>query len=600
MEETGKDLLDRWKYNIEEIGLPTKKKWRTDFRVDELDAYWEGFQTPKSWTGTTFLTINLIYANVKSQLDGMIPQSPSFVVKPSRSYIPIPQFLQKLDRQAILRENILNYLMRENEIKKEIKKCVLDAYPYYGVAKVYYKPYHEEHPKAGKPVLDINGEPMRNGETGEFELYPKEQLTKETFCVSRRNPSDILIDPEADSFETIKWIAERIEFTPEELRENPLFKNTEEIKPFTVRIEEKELEERRKKPDENSSRALTGGNASLPGGSTLKGKREIVYVWEIYDIEEGRIICYAEGHDKLLRDDILPAGIEGHPYVLLRFTERRNSPYPIPELFHQIGPQDEYNITRNQIVTHRKRFNRKYESRTGSVPDEELSKFEDPYDGMVIKTNTDGPAIRPIIDAGLDQAVYFDTAQLRRDFMDISGDAIPDSDIAKIEKASVAGLLDQRMKNRKGGKVAAVRDFVQEIGRKLMLLIENEMTLPLAISIAGEEGRTWEGINPKDLTRGRGEFSYEVGVSSLLPLDPETERTSWISLLQLLAMNPMVGKSPALIKKTAKMFGVEDQTLIQELVNFTLAVQKQQMLQGGQPGQPSMSGDMAKTLGLGG
>ena len=63
------ELVTEWLDQIKK-GQATKKKWRDTFRVDDLDAYWEGQQQPSWWPQETFICINLIFANVKTQLDG--------------------------------------------------------------------------------------------------------------------------------------------------------------------------------------------------------------------------------------------------------------------------------------------------------------------------------------------------------------------------------------------------------------------------------------------------------------------------------------------------------------------------------------------------
>lgn len=589
-------LVKKWRHRIE-VGQAAKKKWKEDFRVDDLDRYWEGAQTPASWNGREFLSINLMFANVKSQLDGMLTNPPSFNVRPRRTYTVSEQFIQVMDLQANLRENTLNFLVSDDSLRSELKKAILDAYVYYGVVKVYYTPTLTPEERAGQPILSPKGAPTINAETGVTETYPDNKLIAEDFIVSRRNPSDILLDPYADSLENIEWVAERIQMTVKEAKDNKLFKNTDNLKSFDTRLEDRRDEDERKKPNQTAT-PMTGGNSSHAG---LTGRpdseEEIVYVWEIYDIKENKIITIIEGHDEVVRDDDTPEGIKKHPYAFLTFVTRRNSAYPIPELFNQLGPQDEYNITRNQIITHRKRYNRKYEVREGSVKDEELEKFEEGYDGLVVKTKVDGTVFHPIADPGLDQAVYFDVEMLRRDFMDIAGDSVPDSDIAKIEKASVASLLNSRMENRKGGKTTEIRDFIQTIGYKLMCLVEKELTLPMAISVNGPIGQSWIPVTKGRFIQGM-DFTYEIAISSLLPRDPDSERTSWMAFLEFIGLNPQIGMSEVLLKKTAKMFGVEDQTIISELVKFAQAVQQQQMLTGGSAGKPSMAGDTRKQMGM--
>lgn len=587
------ELVQIWEDNINK-GKTTKKKWRDSFRVDDLDKYWEGVQQPNWWPDNNFIVINLIFANIKTQLDGFRSVTPKFHVRPARTFTPSLQTVQLLSQQSQLREAVLNYHVRESGFKREMQKVILDSFISFGVAKTFYNPYHRSNPNAGEPITGPDGSSVFD-KNGYIEKEASTELYKENFLVQRRNPDDILFDPFADSIETIEWIAERIEMTVEEVKQNKLFKNTADIRAFEVRQEDKEQEQVRKIGD-NIARPMTGGNSSLPG--TVDRRREIVYVWEIYDLVDNRIICLAEGFDKELRNDSIPDGIEGHPYCFMWFIDRRNSPYPIPYIWHQLGPQDEYNITRNQIITHRKRFNRKYTVKEGDIDDTELSKLEEPYDGVIIKVKGDGKVIAAIEDPSLDQAVYFDTNMLRKDFMDVAGEVIPETDIAQIEKATVAQLVSNRQENRKRGVIGSVSDFLEQVARKLITLYENELTLPMLISIVGETGKEWINLNPQALQSGHGEFFYEVAADSLVPQTPETERAAWVAFTQFAAMNPQIALSPVLLEKTGKMFGVEDKTLIAELQQAAMRIIEQQKLQGGQPGQPSMSGDMAKTLGM--
>lgn len=597
-------LLLKWKKKLDQ-GRATKKKWMDDFRVVELDRYMEGFQRPSHWLENDFLSINLMFPNVKSQIDNFLIDPPNYTVRPSRTMVPDPRVTYALDAQANLRENTLNYLIKENKFRREFKKAILDAYPAFGVVKTIYEPLYEMvEGETTEPLTDATGAPLIDAATGEMatldEPGEREELVGELFTISRRNPSNILLDPFADSIETIEWVAERVEYTLSELKENNLYSNVDEITVFEMYDEDQKIENDRKRPGDGETEAkpLTGGNSSLPSVSPSTGggddDTKIVFVWEIFDIKDGRIIAIPEGNEVILRDDPTPDSIEEHPYVFIWFNDRRNSAYPIPELFNQLGPQDEYNITRNQIVTHRKRFNRKYEVREGAISDEELAKMEEGYDGLVVKKKTDGRALTAIEDATLNSAVYFDVEMLRRDFMDISGDAVPDSDIAGIEKAGVANLLNQRMASRKGGKIGAVRHLLQETGRKMMLLMEHEMTIPMAIRVSGQAGANWQRVTPSQFGSNHGEFEYEIDIHTITPRDPDNERTSWISFLQFIAVYPQIGQSELLMKKTAKMFGMEDQALLLELIRFAKAAQEQQQLNGGQGNTGNMADNIAK------
>ena len=59
--------------------------------------------------------------------------------------------------------------------------------------------------------------------------------------------------------------------------------------------------------------------------------------------------------------------------------------------------------------------------------------------------------------------------------------------MAQIEKATTAQIVNDRMEARKRGKQLLTKEFMEEVGAKLMLLIENEIELPT------ENSHTWRG-----------------------------------------------------------------------------------------------------------
>ena len=573
------ELVDNFRQWLQKADA-AHKKWRDTFRVEDLDKYWEGDQQPSWWNEDFFCPINLVFANIQRQLDNFTTVTPYYHVRPSRTYTPVPDFLPQFEQQAKVRESLLNAFVQSSVLKREVRKAALDAYLAFGVVKVYYQPYLRENPNFGKniPGLNTPQSPYR--------------LFKENFIASRRNPMDIRLDPFADSMENLTKVAERVEYTLEEVQSNKLFKNTSDLKPYKARTEEKQNDEERKRGS-NSMQPMTGGNSSMSGSSLGKDREDIIHVWEVYDIKEQRIQAFADGHDKPLRDDSMPDAIDNHSYVFLWFIDRRNSAYPIPGVWHQIGPQDEYNITRNQVMLHRRRFNRKYQTRETAISDTELAKLENPYDGVVIKTKQDGEVIRPIQDAPLDQAVYFDTVQLRRDFMDVSGEPVQESEISKIEKASVANLLAASQQGRTRGMRAVFQDFYQNLACKLIKLYEVELTLPMAVTVAGADGYSWKQINPRAIQASSTEYYYEVSAESLIPQTPEGERASWLAYMEFMAIHPNFGANPVIAEKTARAFGVFDKQVIQAVIQAAQATIEQAMLMGGSPGKPGISNNSA-------
>lgn len=572
----------RWMVSAE----AAHKKWRETFKIDDLDKYWEGDQTPAWWNEEFFVPINLVFANIQRQLDNLTTVTPYYNVRPDRTYTPIPDLYPQYEAEAKVRESLLNATVKSRRLRREVRKVALDAYISMGVIKVYYQPYLRKNPKAGGFI------------PGSESREPEYRLFKENFVVSRRNIKDIRLDPFADSIENIKKVAERLEYTLEEVKSNKLFKNTETLKSIQVRPEEK-VEDEQRKQGTNNLQPATGGNSSHAGFSLGRDREEMVTVWEVYDIENNRIQAFAEGHDLPLRDELMDDSIDEHSYVFLWYVDRRDTPYPVPGMFHQLGPQDEYNVTRNQTMLHRRRFNRKYTYRRGAVKDDALAKLENPHDGVAIPVEADGEVIRPIADAPLDQAVYFDTAQLRRDFQDVAGEAVGDSELAKIEKTGVANLLSESQQGRVRGARAVFQEFYESIAEKLMKLYEEELSLPMAVALTGVDGLYWTPISRRSFQAGQATFRYEVAADSLVPQTPETERASWIAFLQFMALNPNFGANPLLVEKSARAFGVYDKQIVQEVTRAAQAAIEQQMLMGGgSPGKPGISSNVGKQMGV--
>ena len=82
----------------------------------------------------------------------------------------------------------------------------------------------------GEPILDSMGKPIINKTTENIELQPEVILSKENFLIERRDSRNIYFDPFADSIENIKWVAERIEYTLDEVKSNPIYTNTANLK----------------------------------------------------------------------------------------------------------------------------------------------------------------------------------------------------------------------------------------------------------------------------------------------------------------------------------------------------------------------------------
>jgi hypothetical protein len=135
-----------------------------------------------------------------------------------------------------------------------------------------------------------------------------------------------------------------------------------------------------------------------------------------------------------------------------------------------------------------------------------------------------------------------------------------------------------------------VLDFLSEGGRKLDLLVQANLTTYQAVKVSGPQGESWQPVTPEDYGEIEGEYEYSIDVGSITPQLPEIERAQWIGFLGALMQAPYLMQSRRLLIKSAEMFHIEDETMIDELQQIAQQMMQQQ---GGAPGaaggQPNLS-----------
>jgi hypothetical protein len=255
-----------------------------------------------------------------------------------------------------------------------------------------------------------------------------------------------------------------------------------------------------------------------------------------------------------------------------------------------IPGQLELNTARSRIMTHRKRFNRKYLA-TGQWEPEELSKLESGDDGTVLQANV-GSSVVPIADAPLDSfGTYTEVSYLEKDLIEMLGGSTDEArGIAGADSATQAGIMDKRLEVKEGDAMSMVIDFVTDIVRKVDQLVQTHITKDEAIRITGPEGEYWAMVKQDDYQEIEGEFQYDVNVGATIPNLPQMERTQWLSFLQLLGNFPHLLMQKHLMKRMAEMHHIEDEVMLEELYQLGKQIMGGQMPMPGQsgsaPGRP--------------
>jgi hypothetical protein len=578
---------EKWETNIARA-KKVRKNWKDLFRVDMAREYMDGKQNP-GYPAEEWITINQIYSHLKAQLPSLYSADPYFYVRLRRSFSPNPMMIALWEKRGKIRQSYLNYLKEELNLKEKARLCIQDGQFAYGVAKVHYKADEIENPDFGNAMLADDGDFLSDEETGSPIMEPETIPINERYVITRIHPDDFLWDEDASTLEdTWKWVAQCIRMPLSEAKKDKRF-NKAALKKLEGKGEVKDEDSKRR--EERKKGDVKGRSEYDDNRPKVKKQDEIVVLWEIYEIDKKKWHVIAEGGDApLVTGEPLPPGTEKHPFAILRFTVRDDSPYPHPPISPGIDPQKEFNLSRSRILKHRKRFNRKYEANISMMtedPDTELSKLESGDDGTYIKVNQTG-AIAPIKDAPLDQMGYIEINYLKSDLIELLGGATEESrGIAGAESATQASILDKRLEIKEGDSMSMVIDFVKVIARKLDQLVQTHITKDEAVRVTGPQGEFWEMVRVADYDQIEGEYEYAVNVGSTVPRMPHVERSQWMAFLQLLGNFPQLLLSPTLMKRMAEMHHIEDEAMLQELSTIG-----QQMMSGQIP-EPGASGSQA-------
>lgn len=570
-----------------------RENWKALFKVELAYDYFEGKQKDSGYADSDWITINNIYAHVKAQLPALYSADPYFYIKVDRSYSPDPREILVMEKKAKIRQAMINYYKVELDLKSKMRLCIFDALFRFGVSKVHYTADEKANPDFGNPIYDDTGEtPLTDESSGAPLMEPEYIPVNGRYNVTRIHPDDFLWDEDAGTLEQDwKWVAQRIRMTLEDAKKHKYY-NPSALKKLEGKAQEKGDEEKAR--DDRKK----GGDISGPSERSSQKKPdekepEVLSFWEIYKLKTNTYLTIAEnGEIPVMDERPLPLGIETHPFSILRFTYRDDSPYPVPPLSQGIDLAKEYNRARSDIQKHRKRFNRKYEVAKNYIGDDPniVSKLESGDDGTVLVVNQVG-GINAIQDAQLDPMRYNELQYLRQEMIQVLGGTSEEArGIAGSDTATEASILDKRLEMREGDSMSMVVDFVTTIAKKLDQLIQANITKDEAVRVSGPQGEYWELVRQDDYEAINGEFGYSVNVGATIPSLPHVERASWLAFLNIAFQNPAMLVCKRLFKKIAELHHVEDDALLDELYAIGNKMITGEVPVGGQQGsQPNVT-----------
>jgi len=577
------ELQRKWEDRIQDA-VKVREDWAEEFRVQMGRDYFEGKQNP-GYPEEEWITIPKIYSHLQAQLPFLYSMDPYFYVKLKKSHKKgvgqmqpeeFQQVIALTEAQGSVRQGMLNYLKGELDVKPKARLAIQDAHFAYGILKSRHASDTEEHPNAGETIVDDDGKEQLDPETGEPLIYPDELPVNKRYEALRIHPDDFVWDADAGPLsDSWSFVAQRIRMRKEDAQKDKRF-NLAAAKTISPKSKEDEKK---------------AGIFSWMAKKAEKKEEEFVDIWEVYDLKNNETLTVAEdAEDLLIKPRPVPPGVEGHPFSVLRFTLRDNSPYPIPPVFPALDPQKEISLSRSRWMTHRKRFNRKYWADTTRMedPDTELDKLEIGGDGTIIR-GRGASAIEAIQDAPLDQQGIIELQALDNDVTEALGTPGNARGVANADSATEASILDNRLEIREGDRLSMVVDWITSFARKLDQLVQFHIEEDEAVKIIGPQGEFWQIVREQDYEEIEGEFEYSVNVGASRPRLPDIERAQLMAFFsQVIIPFPQILTKPATMKRLAELFHLEDDVMIEELRQLGLDMLSGKVpMPGNQGGGPS-------------
>jgi hypothetical protein len=550
---------DQLKFAISEINR--SKKWRTDEQYDEnwrryIDLY-RGYQYEGAKTANDRLIINIVFATVNVLLPAVSINNPKFTLSARK---PDAQ------AQAMLTQEILNYLWQVNKYQQDFRLAVLDFIIIgHGWDKVGYKFVKEPESKKAELPTGNSAVDSEAYEEGVDDREDKEGNTESELIVSddrpfveRISPFDMFVDPDARHPKEMRWVAQRTW--------RPL---------ADVQVDSRYSSTARKRVGARSWSRWADVNAdgdARSGDSTPAQTLQYAEIFEFYDIKRGTVATLSvDSSDDSSTEDggflIKPKKIpyaSGHPFEMIRNFEVPDHFYPLGDVEQIESLQLELNETRNQMMNHRKRFARKWLYEKDAFDRDGVTALESDVDNAMIPVLSDGDPSKVIapLPAVITPPEFYNQSDMISNDMDrVSGvsDYQRGAQTAIKRTATEAAMIQDASNARAQDRLAKIEESLARIGERIIQLMQQYLTGTHVARITSVPGAAWLEYD-KDYIKGEFDFSVQGGST-----EPQNETFKRQSAMQLVdASMPFLEMGVAdpvmLYRKVLDGFGITDAT----------------------------------------
>lgn len=482
------------------------------------------------------ICVNMVHPHVRVVIPAIYSRNPDIMVKAKKfDQESTPELVVK---RAEVLQRILQYYLRELDIKTEIKLCLLDAIL---TGHAWIKTGYETEFENGEEVSEesetvvskvLRSLGMKEEEEEEKEedsfYYHNEKISSEKPWALRVSPYDMICPALSRRPEELYWIAERI------------------ILPYQQVLDNDDYDTKDLKPSANANQLLEELRGSKYKKLGYADEEEFSILYEIWDGITKQVITISDNSDKPLEvkdSEYTFLNSKYHPYVMLRFNEITDEFYPASDIEPAEPQLEELNKTRTQQITHKKRYNRRYISRPGAFDPQAKADLRSGEDGIIVEhSNTllDVPLesiIQPVTDAPLPAEVYAVEMRIKDDIFTILGT----SDYASqatggARTATEASIIATQSRFRVEERIDVVGQFVKRIITNLAQISQKFMSPAQVQQIIGKDAIYWMQL--KSRAEVQGEFMYDIVYASSAPINREVENEQFMKFFALARNDP--------------------------------------------------------------
>jgi hypothetical protein len=584
-------IQDVWEARLGEAER-VKQEWKDLFLCKDLERMYEGHQMPNDWNEDSWFSINLFFISSNILRRNVCPKDLQVNMKLARAFISDMDVIERIQQIIKVREAVLQHTFKEQRVWRDARTAYMNTLWQFGILKVGYSADMLKNDKAGELIRDYDDNPVVK-DNGSL-LYESDYIVeKEEFFVDSVDPDCFVVDRHCreDLDKTGSWCAQKF-YMPVDDAKNEIGWNKKVLK----NLGPSSLEESERvflhKDKEYLTKWEWETNVYLP-------ENEIIVGYEIYDLKRRETLTLIRGAEDVVKGPhALPPGVKLHPFVPVKFYDRKGSWYPIPVLFNWMGPQHEYNVTRNQMAIHRRRFNRKYVTLRGALEPEEKDKLQYGRDGEIIEAERQG-SIEPIKDAPLGSEYFFDTNQLREEFMEASGVGQLQRSQTGAESATEAEIVENRSRENEVDEHEEMMIILGGVAKKMGESMEANLTQDGAVLKVGPGGEQWVTFGPEAFDFVEGEVLFEVEISEMARATLQVERAQLMQLLDIIGKNPMIALDDGLLRAVFDKFPAlsNREDLIYRMQRLAAMQMQMQIAQiaGSGGGKPPAKGSKSKS-----